>query len=86
LSSSTVAVADTIGAFAESQVVADAVTNIVNKREVEIARVLTATQGVSDQTATAFGFVLKIMTNVPFAWSGVRGLKLIGICFWAGRG
>lgn len=36
------AVADTIGAFAESQVVSDALTNLVNRRDVQAARVLTA--------------------------------------------
>lgn len=47
------AVADTIGNFAESQVVADALTNILNKREVEAARMLTAGRSVGDLSATA---------------------------------
>jgi hypothetical protein len=47
------AVADTIGNFAESQVVADALTNIFNKREVEAARLLTAGRAVGDLSATA---------------------------------
>ena len=47
------AVADTIGNFAESQVVADALTNLINRREVDAARLLTAGAGVADQSATA---------------------------------
>ncbi|WIV97478.1 hypothetical protein [Kinneretia aquatilis] len=47
------AVADTIGNFAESQLVADALTNILNKREVEAARILTATRSASDSGANA---------------------------------
>lgn len=47
------AVADTIGSFAESQLVAEALTNMLNKKEVEAARTLTATRSVNDATATA---------------------------------
>ena len=47
------AVADTIGSFADSQVVADSLTNLINKRDVEAARILTATQGVAAAGATA---------------------------------
>ena len=47
------AIADTIGAFAESQVVSDAVTNLLNRREVEAARLFSASQSTNDQAATA---------------------------------
>lgn len=47
------AVADTIGSFAESQVVAEALTNLLNKKEVEAARLLTANRGVHDAASTA---------------------------------
>ncbi|MDM0122592.1 hypothetical protein [Variovorax arabinosiphilus] len=47
------AVADTIGNFAESQVVADALTNILNKREVEAARMLGARGAAGDLSSTA---------------------------------
>lgn len=47
------AVADTIGSFAESQLVAEALTNLLNKKEVEAARALTATRSVNDATATS---------------------------------
>jgi hypothetical protein len=47
------AVANTIGEFAESQVVADAVTNLVNRDEIrETARAVTA-QKVAEERATA---------------------------------
>lgn len=55
------AVADTIGAFADSQVVADAVTNILNRREIEMSRILTAGQGVSNQAATAIADELEAL-------------------------
>ena len=55
------AVADTIGAFAESQVVSDALSNLVNRREVQAARVLTATKSVSDTSATAIADELKAL-------------------------
>ncbi len=47
------AVADTIGNFAESQVVADALTNLMNRREVDAARLLTAGASSADASATA---------------------------------
>lgn len=47
------AVADTIGSFAESQLVAEALTNLLNKKEVEAARLLTAAQGSQDAVTTA---------------------------------
>lgn len=47
------AVADTIGSFADSQVVADSITNLINRRDVEAARILTATQSVAATGATA---------------------------------
>jgi len=47
------AVADTIGNFADQQLVADAITNLVNRRDVDAARVLTATSGTDDQAANA---------------------------------
>lgn len=53
------AVADTIGNFAESQVVADAFTTILNKKEVEAARVLTATRTVGDAAVNAAAEELK---------------------------
>ena len=55
------AIADTIGAFAQSQIVADAVTNLVNKREVEMSRLLTATKGSSDEAATSVADELKVV-------------------------
>jgi len=53
------AVADTIGAFADSQVVADALTNLTNRNEIVAARALAADQGVSDQAADAIADELK---------------------------
>jgi hypothetical protein len=47
------AVADTIGNFAESQVVADSITNLVNKRDIEAARQLTAGAATAAKTADA---------------------------------
>lgn len=55
------AVADTIGSFAQSQIVADGITNLLNRREVEAARTMTATRSVGDQSATAVAEELKGM-------------------------
>jgi hypothetical protein len=47
------AVADTIGSFADSQLVAEALTNLLNKKEIEASRLLTATRGANDAVSTA---------------------------------
>jgi hypothetical protein len=59
------AVADTIGAFAESQVVTDALTNIINRRDVEAARLFSASQPSNDQAATAINTELAALIPVP---------------------
>jgi hypothetical protein len=59
------AVADTIGSFAESQLVAEALTNLLNKKEVEAARLLTAAQGSQDAVTTALASELAAL--VPAA-------------------
>lgn len=47
------AVTDAIGNFAESQVVADSITNLVNRRELDAARVLTASAPTAAKSADA---------------------------------
>lgn len=62
------AVADTIGSFADSQLVAEALTNLLNKKEVEAARILTANRGVNDAVTTALAEELAAL--VPAAPAG----------------
>jgi hypothetical protein len=65
-SSNSKAVTDTLGQFAESQVVADAVTNILNRKEIRESRRSAAKTTTDAARSTAFSTQIeKLLTNLP---------------------
>jgi hypothetical protein len=70
------AVADTIGAFAESQAVTEAFTNIVNRRDVEAARLVSAGQPSADLAAAAvnteLASLIPVASDTPAATAPLK--------------